>query len=57
MEYFLAAMAKARDLVRVLFDKRVFALSVRNFTRRYSNAEVDMRFSLKGDLIPIPEQA
>lgn len=46
---------KAHDLVRTLFEKRIYALTVRNFTRRYSNAEVDMHFSMKDDLIPVTE--
>lgn len=45
--------AKANKL---LFDKlfeRVHALSLKSFTRRFRNAEVDMHFSLSQELTPV----
>jgi len=35
-----------------LFE-RVHALSLKGFTRRFRNAEVDMHFSLSGELTPV----
>lgn len=52
-EWRIISARKAHDLVKSLFEKRIYALTVRNFTRRYSNAEVDMHFSMKDDLIPV----
>jgi hypothetical protein len=54
-DWHIISARKAHELLRTLFAERVFALTVRNFTRRYRNAEVDMHFSLKNDLIPIKE--
>lgn len=40
--------------MRDMLFERVYALSIRNFTRVFGGAEVDMHFSLKTDLIPLP---
>lgn len=51
--YVLSAERANRLLREMLFD-RVPALSVRNFTRMFQGAEVDMHFSLSRDLTPLP---
>jgi hypothetical protein len=50
--YILSAPRADRLLHDKLFD-RVLALRVRNFTRVFRGAEVDMHFSLSEDLIPL----
>ena len=52
--YMLSARRADRLLREQLFD-RVFALRVRNFARAFGGAELDMHFSLSGDLTPLPE--
>lgn len=52
--YVLSAGKALRLLREKLFD-RCFALSKRAFARNWPNAEVDMHFSLKQDLLPLPE--
>lgn len=51
--YILSAERAARLMREMLFE-RVYALSIRNFTRVFGGAEVDMHFSLTSDLIPLP---
>ncbi|HEX6575006.1 MAG TPA: hypothetical protein VF042_08530 [Gemmatimonadaceae bacterium] len=51
--YILSAERAARLMRDKLFE-RVFALSIRNFTRVFPGAEVDMHFSLKSDLTRLP---
>jgi hypothetical protein len=42
--------AKADRLLRDLLFDRVYAVRVRGFAQNYRNAELDMHFSLSGDL-------
>jgi hypothetical protein len=51
--YILSAERAARLMRDMLFE-RVYALTIRNFTRVFGGAEVDMHFSLKSDLTPLP---
>jgi hypothetical protein len=51
--YILSAERAAR-LMREMLWERVPALSVKNFTRMFRGAEVDMHFSLRNDLTPLP---
>lgn len=44
---------KADKLLRAHLFERVRALSLKGFTRRFRNAEVDMRFSLSQELTPV----
>jgi len=49
----------ARKALKLLRDedrlfKRCLALRIRGFARNWPNAEVDMHFSLKEDLTPLP---
>jgi len=48
----LSARKAYNILVEKLFE-RVHALSLRGFTRKFRNAEVDMHFSLSGELMPV----
>lgn len=50
--YVLSARRADRLLREKLFD-RVFALRIRNFSRVFGSAEIDMHFSLSEDLTPI----
>lgn len=51
--WYILSARRADKLLRELLFERVFALRVRNFTRAYRRAEVDMHFSLSRDLIPL----
>jgi hypothetical protein len=46
---------KAQKVMKDLLFQRVFALTVKNFTRAYSRAEVDMHFSMAADMMPLEE--
>ncbi len=48
----------ARRAVKLLREKmfeRVFALKTRNFNQAYRNAEIDMHYSLAGDMTPLQD--
>ncbi len=45
---------RADKLLRERLFDRVYAVRVRAFARNYKNAELDMHFSLKDDLTPLP---
>lgn len=49
----LISATKAEQLVKDLLFQRVFAVRVPRFARNYSNAELDMHFSLDNDLTPL----
>ncbi|MGH8532288.1 MAG: hypothetical protein ACREV1_06025 [Gammaproteobacteria bacterium] len=44
---------KAYDLLKVKLFERVHALTLKSFTRRFRNAEVDMHLSLSTELTPV----
>jgi hypothetical protein len=46
--------AKKADVLlrRLLFD-RVYAMKIRGFAQQFRGAELDMHFSLSGDLVPV----
>jgi len=44
---------KANNLLRANLFERVHALTLKGFTRRFRNAEVDMHLSLSTELTPI----
>jgi hypothetical protein len=46
---------KAQKVMKDLLFQRVFALTVKNFTRAYSRAEVDMHFSLSTDMMALED--
>jgi hypothetical protein len=48
--WYVISARKAYDLFKTMFIDRVYALRVRNFTRQFGGAEVDMHFSLRSDL-------
>jgi hypothetical protein len=52
-EWYVLSARRADKLLRALLFDRVFALRVRNFARAFGRAELDMHFSLSGDLIPL----
>jgi hypothetical protein len=52
-DWYILSARRADLLLHKLLFKRVFALTVRNFTRVFAGAEVDMHFSLSQDLIPL----
>jgi len=52
-DWYILSARRADMLLHRLLFKRVFALTVRNFTRVFPGAEVDMHFSLSQDLIPL----
>lgn len=51
--WFVLGAKKADKLLRELLFERVFALRMRNFSRQFRQAELDMHFSLSKDLIPL----
>lgn len=51
--WFVLGAKKADKLLRELLFERVFALRMRNFSRQFRQAELDMHFSLSGDLTPL----
>jgi hypothetical protein len=46
---------RANNLLREKLFERVFALRQRGFTRAYANAEIDMHFSLSGEMTALSE--
>jgi hypothetical protein len=54
-DWYILSARRADMLLHKLLFKRVFALTVRNFTRAFPGAEVDMHFSLSQDLIPLQQ--
>jgi hypothetical protein len=54
-EWYIISARKADDLFRKMFIERVYALRVRNFSKAFGAAEVDMHFSLKNDLTSLNE--
>jgi hypothetical protein len=54
-EWRVISARKADQLLRVKLFDRVYAVRVRAFARNYRNAELDMHFSLKGDLTRLGE--
>jgi hypothetical protein len=52
-EWYVLSAMKADKLLRALLFDRVYALKIRGFVRQFRSAEVDMHFSLKGDLMPL----
>ncbi len=51
--WFVLGARKADKLLRELLFERVFALRMRNFSRQFRQAELDMHFSLSKDLTPL----
>lgn len=51
--WFVLGAKKADKLLRELLFERVFALRMRNFSRQFRQAELDMHFSLSRDLTPL----
>ena len=54
-DWYVLSARRADRLLRVKLFERVFALKVRNFTRAFRGAELDMHYSLSEDLIPLRE--
>lgn len=52
-DWYILSARKADKLLRELLFERVFALRIRNFTRVFRSAELDMHFSLSMDLVPL----
>jgi len=53
--WYVLSARKAQRLVEDYLYERIFALRVPSFTRAFSNAEVDMHFSLSQDLTPLSQ--
>jgi hypothetical protein len=53
-EWRVLSARRADHLLREKLFDRVYAVRVRAFARNYRNAELDMHFSLKDDLTPLP---
>lgn len=53
--WYVLSARKAHDMLKTMFIDRVYALRVRNFTRQFGGAEVDMHFSLKKELSNLKE--
>lgn len=51
--WFVLGARKADKLLREQLFERVFALRIRNFSRQFRQAELDMHFSLSKDLTPL----
>lgn len=52
-DWFILSARKADTLVHQLLYERVFALRIPRFTQQFRRAEIDMHFSLSGDLTPL----
>lgn len=52
-EWYILSARRADKLLREKLFDRVFALKIRNFTRAFRSAEVDMHFSLSQDMTPL----
>lgn len=52
-DWYILSARRAANLLRERMFERCYALSIRNFTRAFSGAEVDMHFSLSQDLTPL----
>lgn len=52
-QFRILSATKAGNLLRDKLFERVHALSLRGFTRKFRNAEVDMHFSLSTELTPV----
>ena len=52
-EWRVLSARRADHLLREMLFERVYAVRVRAFARNYRNAELDMHFSLNGDLTPL----
>ena len=53
--WYILSARRASEVLKQRMFERVYALAIRNFTRAFSGAEVDMHFSLTGDLTPLPD--
>lgn len=51
--WYVLGARKADLLLRKMLFERVFALRTRNFSRQFRGAELDMHFSMSGDLTPL----
>jgi hypothetical protein len=54
-DWYVLSARKAYEMLKSMFVDRVYALRVRNFTRQFGGAEVDMHFSLKKELANLKE--
>lgn len=54
-EWYVLSARKADKLLRELLFERVFAMKIRGFAQQFRSAELDMHFSLKGDLVTLGE--
>jgi len=54
-DWYIMSARRADKLLRDKLFDRVFALRIRNFSRVFGGAEIDMHFSLSQDLIPITD--
>ena len=52
-QFRVISAAKATKLLHDKLFERVHALSLKGFTRKFRNAEVDMHFSLSQELTPV----
>jgi hypothetical protein len=50
-DWYVLSARKADKLLRELLFERVFAMKIRGFAQQFRGAELDMRFSLKKDLV------
>jgi hypothetical protein len=52
-EWYVLSARKADKLLRELLFQRVYAMRIRGFAQQFRGAELDMHFSLKGDLVKL----
>lgn len=52
-EWYILSARRADSLLRRLLFDRVYALRIRGFAQAFKGAELDMHFSLSGDLTPL----
>ncbi|MFI5011955.1 MAG: hypothetical protein ACHQAY_06380 [Hyphomicrobiales bacterium] len=50
-DWYVLSARKADNLLRKLLFERVYAMKIRGFAQQFRGAELDMRFSLKNDLV------
>jgi hypothetical protein len=53
--WYVISARRAHELVKQMLFDRIFALRIRGFAQQFRSAELDMHFSLTGDLTPLKE--
>ncbi len=54
-QWYVLSARKADNLLREMLFRRVYAMRIRGFAQQFRGAELDMHFSLDGDLVKLNE--